>query len=80
MTNGQDMLDEMDFEKRIEVFTESEKFLARQIFGIRKVCASRSSCSEMRVTKKQLAIGTGSVGLISIAVTIIYEVLSRLFN
>ena len=76
--NGDELLDDLKLEKVIKNWTEPEKFLARTIMDVKRTCDERQFCSpSIQLSKKQIALGTGTVGIISTIVSLIFELLSK---
>ena len=80
MPNGKEMLDEMTLEGMIKDWSLPEQFLARGLMEVRRNCNERGGCSDFRFSKRQLAIGTSGIGFISIVVSLIIEVASRVLG
>ena len=80
MPNGREMLDDMHLEEMIKTWTEPEQFLARGLMEVRRNCNERGGCSDFRFSKRQLAVGTSGVGIISIIVAVLFKVAERLLG
>lgn len=75
-----DLLTALELEAKIKDWSEPEKFLARTLMDVKKTCEIRRTCPEFQFSKKQLTVGTGWVGFISIIVAVIIEMVSRKFG
>lgn len=73
MANGKNMLSDFDFEKKIENFNPAERFLARQIWEIRKQCPA---CNPPPRKRQYVAYGAGTGG----GVVIVYAVIELLLR
>ena len=63
--------EDLAFERDIEGFSDTEKFLARQIRIIQKQCASHP-CGAFTFTRKQIIAGVGgSAGISGVIITIV---------
>ena len=53
MPNGQDMLNDLEFEKKIADFTPGERFLARELYRVKEncqVCNTALDCHDKRIS------------------------------
>lgn len=65
MPNGQQMINDFELEDQIKSFSDPEKFLARQIYDIKKRCAE---CIPVSGSKKQTAFNAAGVTALVVAV------------
>ncbi len=75
-----EMSEDLEFEKLIAGFNDPEKFLARQIREVQRVCANRNTCVPIEITRKQFIIGASGVTVISGIIVGIYELFSKAFK
>ena len=81
MSNGDKMIQDDKFEQMIEHFDPPAKFLARQIREIQILCAKRESCyPTFQFSRKQIAVGAGGIGSITVVVSVVAEILSKLLQ
>ena len=58
MSNGGQMLNQLEFEKQIETWTDPEKFIARQVYEVNNrcgVCTSQLTDHEERIKELEAA-------------------------
>jgi len=80
MPNGSELLDDLTLEKMISGWSEPEKFLARTIMDVKRTCQERDNCPSFQFSRKQVVVGASGVSIVSLVVSILFEVGKKLLG